>query len=138
MAVTSGLVSHDVIALPEISHRSPLSSWKLLVRAIASFYRRDDAACLEQLAAVAPDSAAARLVPAIHAMLGVKSSEPLTASAAALVSQAISDLEALRDALKSLERSLDSSLDGSILKAIRRAVEECRKSAPCMAWTRTR
>ena len=129
-AVTSGLVSHDVIALPEISHRSPLSSWKLLVRAIASFYRRDDAACLEQLAAVAPDSAAARLVPAIHAMLGVKSSEPLTASAAALVSQAISDLEALRDALKSLARSLDSSLDGSILKAIRRAVEECRKSAP--------
>jgi hypothetical protein len=130
-AVTSGPVSNDVIALAEVSHRSPLAPWKLLVRAIASFYRHEDAVCQEQLEAIPPDSAAAPLVPAIRAMLGVKSGEEaLTASAAALVSQTTADLPALRKALSDLERMIDNASDGAILRAVRTAVQECRKNAP--------
>jgi hypothetical protein len=130
-AVTSGPVSNDVIALAEVSHRSPLAPWKLLVRAIASFYRHEDVVCREQLEAISPDSAAAPLVPAIHAMLGVKSGgEALTTSASALVSQTTADLPALRKALSDLERLIANASDGAILRAVRTAVQECRKNAP--------
>lgn len=159
-AVTSGPVSNDVIALAEVSHRSPLAPWKLLVRAIASFYRHEDAVCREQLEAIAPDSATAVLVPAMRAMLGVPSGESLstdpahnearrgavsdgtgrarsraglcalTPSAAALVSQTTADLPALRKALSDLDGLIDNAPDGVILRAVRTAVQECRKNAP--------
>jgi len=129
-AVTSGPVSNDAIALAEVSHRSPLAPWKFLVRAIAGFYRHEDAVCREQLEAIAPDSAAAALVPAIRAMLGVTSGEAPTASAAALVSQTTSDMAALRKALNDLDRAIGNASDGAILRAVRTAVQECRKSAP--------
>jgi HPt (histidine-containing phosphotransfer) domain-containing protein len=130
-AVTSGPVSNDVIALAEVSHRSPLAPWKLLVRAIASFYRHEDAVCREQLEAIAPDSAVAPLVPAIRAMLsGKNGGEALTASAAALVSQTMGDLAALRKALNDVDRLVDNAPDGAILRAVRTAVQECRKNAP--------
>jgi hypothetical protein len=129
-AVTSGSVTSDVIALTEVPHRSPLASWKLLVRAIASFYRHDDAACQEQFNAIGPDSAAARLVPAMLAMLGLKSREDLTPSAAALVSQATVDSSALRKALNCVERLIDDGHERAVLAGIRTAVQECRKSAP--------
>jgi len=38
-AVTSGPVEDGVLALPEVSRRSPLAPWKALIRAIASYYR---------------------------------------------------------------------------------------------------
>ena len=56
--VTSGPVTAEQIALPEVSHRSPLAPWKLLIRAIACFHRGEDAECRECLAAINPESAA--------------------------------------------------------------------------------
>lgn len=62
-AVTSGAVSEEQVALPEVSRRSPLAQWKLLIRAIWHFHRSEDALCRENLDAIDPQSVAARAVP---------------------------------------------------------------------------
>ncbi len=64
------LRADSALALPEVPHRSPLAPWKLLLRAIAAFYRREDALCEKCLAAIEPDAAAARLAPALRALMG--------------------------------------------------------------------
>jgi hypothetical protein len=60
VAVTSGPVTDAALALPEVSRRSPLAPWKLLTRAIASFYRREDDACRRYLEAIDSESAPTR------------------------------------------------------------------------------
>src|SRR5207244_3527290 len=126
LAVTTGPVADDLLSLPEVSHRSPLAPWKLLVRAIAYFYRGDDESCRQSIGAIQPESAPARLVPAIRAMLGGKAGAPLTAVAAALVSRAGGNPAALRRALEALDHSFASENDDRILRAIRVALQECR------------
>ncbi|PYT30752.1 MAG: hypothetical protein DMG58_13690, partial [Acidobacteria bacterium] len=113
-----------------MSHRSPLAPWKLLVRAIAHFYRGDDESCRQSIGAIQPESAPARLVPAIRAMLGGKAGAPLTAVAAALVSRAGGNPAALRRALEALDHSFASENDDRILRAIRVALQECRQNSP--------
>lgn len=130
IAVTSGPVAEDALALPEVSHRSPLAPWKMLVRAIACFYRREDESCRSYLEAIRSDSAPARLVPAIQAMLGGKSSAPLNAASAALVSRTTRNPAALQSALETLDQSFASDNDSRILKAIRTVVQECRQNSP--------
>jgi len=68
-AVTGGPVEESALVLPEVSHRGPLASWKILVRAIAYFYQQDDAACERCLGIIDPHSAPARLIPALRTML---------------------------------------------------------------------
>ena len=127
LAVTQGPVAEEALELPEVSHRSPLAPWKLLVRAIACFYREEDEACRRYLQAIKPESAPARLVPAMQAMLGGKPAG-LTNAAATLVSSTTSDPAVLRRALEALERAFGSHKN--ILKAIREAVQACRETAP--------
>ena len=129
LAVTEGPVGEEAVALPEVSHRSPLAPWKLLVRAIACFYRGEDEACRRYVEAIKPESAPARLVPAIQAMLGGKP-VGLTAAAAALVSSTTSDPATLRKALEALEGAFDSHKAGPSLKGIHEAVQACRETAP--------
>jgi hypothetical protein len=106
-AVTSGPVSEPQIALPEISHRSPLAAWKLLVRAIASFHREDDAGCKMALDAMAPDSAARRLAPVLCAMLG---GNPIRQGMAGVLYQRVMEnLGLLREALKAIDTALGFS-----------------------------
>ena len=128
LAVTEGPVGEEAVELPEVSHRSLLAPWKLLVRAIACFYRGEDEACRRCLEAIKPESAPARLVPAMQAMLGGKPAG-LTAAAAALVSSTTSDPAVLRKALEALEGAFNSHKDGTILKGIREAVRACRETA---------
>lgn len=129
-AATSGPVAEGALALPEVSHRSPLAPWKLLIRAIACFYRREDVACREYLDGIQPESAPARLIPAIKAMLGAATKAPLTTAAANLVAQATTNFATIRNLLERLERSFDSARHAVIVKDIRAAVEECRRSSP--------
>ena len=70
-----------------MSHRSPLAPWKLLIRAIGCFYRREDVACREYLNGIQPESAPVRLIPAIKAMLGAEAKARLTPAAADLVAR---------------------------------------------------
>jgi hypothetical protein len=130
-AVTSGAVPEERIALPEVSHRSPLAPWKLLVRAIACFHRGEDDACREHLAAIRPETGPARLVPALRAMLGEKSAAALRPAEAALVSRTTTSLAELRKALKDLDRAFaDEDNENRIFRTVRSAVRECQRSAP--------
>src|SRR4051812_18788293 len=131
-AVTSGPVEEETLALPGISHRSPLAPWKMLVRAIASWYRNDDDAVKRWIQAIAPDAAPARLVPALQKLLGETPTAKLTSSAATLVGEVGSGREALRPALAALDRAFHEGTEKQVLQEIRRAVELCRKHEPAL------
>jgi hypothetical protein len=137
-SVTSGPVTDEQIALADVSRRSPLANWKLLIRAIACFYRNQDQACKEYLAAIRPESAPSRLVPAMHAMLGTppgaKPAAPaagLKPAEAALVSRTCGSLRELRRTLADLDGAIAHAQEpAQVFKAVRAAVRECRQSAP--------
>jgi len=126
--VTSGPVHDSALAFSEISRQNPLAPWKMLLRSIAAFYRRDDELCRKCLAAIEGDSAAARLAPALRALMGEKSE--LTPAAVSLVTQVGQNLEGLRSRLQKLDHLLHRGDPGPILKEIRKTVAECRQSCP--------
>ena len=130
-AVTSGPVTEEQIALPEVSRRSPLAPWKLLIRAIACLQRGGDEECREYLAAIQPETVPARLVPAMRALLDAKTAAALKPAEAALISRTAVSLLELRNALANLDRAFaEAAEEGPIFKAVRAAVRECRRSAP--------
>jgi len=129
--VTSGLVTDEQIALTEVSHRSPLASWKILIRAIACFYRDQDDQCREQLAAIKPGSVPSRLAPSLMAMLGLKPDRPFTPVETTLLSGTVVSPSDLQRALEELDRVLVYEHDPRpIFKAIREATRECQRVAP--------
>jgi hypothetical protein len=130
VAVTSGPVVEAAFLLPEVSRRGPLAPWKLLVRAIACFYRQDDAACERYLQAIDPDSAPARLVPAMRAMLTPESDKRLQPASASLVAEVGGSMEALRGALESLDAALAAKAQNNIIVGIQRAIPACRAACP--------
>jgi tetratricopeptide (TPR) repeat protein len=130
-AVTSGPVTDEQIALTEVSHRSPLAPWKLVIHAIARLYRGEDNACRPLLIALKPGSVPSRLAPAMLAILGDKPASPLKPAEAALVSRSSLTLAELRGALANLDRAFAEEEDEArVLKLVRTAVRECQRSAP--------
>ncbi len=127
-AVTSGPVAAEALALPEISRQSPLAPWKMLIRAIHAFYAHEDALCEKYLGAVEPAAAAARLVPAVRAMMGQK--QTLTRAAEALVGQAGGGSLRLRSTLASLDQAFDRKNYGPAFQEIHEAVSLCREACP--------
>ena len=123
VAATSGPVAEGALALPEVSRRSPLAPWKLLVRAIASFHRGDDESCRRDLGAVDPEAVPARLIPAIHTMLTGEAAGALTPAAAALHAR-ITRSTPLRSAAEALDQAFTSGHKGRILKAIRPSLQQ--------------
>lgn len=132
VAVTSGPVTEEVLGLGEISHRSPLASWKLLVRAIGCLYRNDDDACRQYLDRIKTSSAPARLIPAIRKMLGEGEGTPLSGESAKLVSSVTGGRTELRRSLEELDRNFDSGNHERIFESIRAATRECRSHAPSL------
>ncbi len=121
--VTSGPVADAEIALAEVSHRSPLAPWKLLIRAIACFYRAQEMnpAC-ECLAGIRSESAAGRLVPAMRAMLdakpGARPADSLRPAEAALISRTSVSVGELRGALANLDQAFaHAEQPGQVFKA---------------------
>ena len=129
VAATSGPVDDAALALPEVSHRSPLASWKPLVRAIACFHRGDDTACRQHLEAIAPESVPARAAPVLRAMLDGDTRKPSGATAA-LMGHIVTSTEALHSTLRTLDEAFASASESRIIRAIRAAIQECRRSAP--------
>lgn len=129
VAATSGPVAEDALALPEVSHRSPLAPWKLLTRAIASFYRGEGESCRRYLDGIDPASAPARLVPAIQALLTGDAAALLTPGATTLRAR-ITRESTLRRSLEDLDQAFASAGKGGILKAIRPVVAQCQQSSP--------
>jgi hypothetical protein len=140
-AVTTGPVSDELLELPEVSRRSPLSSWKLLVRAIAYFYRDDRPSCERALAAIDPVSVAARLVPMLRSMLcdepAGQSGGSMPAGAAVAFTEPAAALRTrvtgkppLERELEALDRAFASRGRSGILKLVRSAMELCRRESP--------
>ncbi|MBW2018782.1 MAG: hypothetical protein JRI58_01285 [Deltaproteobacteria bacterium] len=129
-AVTSGPVEDEAITLPEISRRSPFSPWKILIRAIACFYRRDDDTCKRFLQAIDPKSAPARLIPVIRAMIADGSSYKLKGKSSLLVSTISGDRSKLCQSLQVLDSALGAQHHVKTLKAIRHSVNTCKEVYP--------
>ena len=129
-AVTVGPVKEAALVLPEVSHRGPLAAWKILVRAIAYFYRQDDEACERCLKIIDPDSAPARLIPALRTMLRSRTDERLTFAADSLVAQVCGNKLSLRRALEALESAFETRVQGKILPEIQRAMTACDVAYP--------
>jgi hypothetical protein len=130
-AATSGPVTDEQIALPEVSHRSPLGPWKLLVRAIAHIYRGEDDSCRECLALIKPESVPARLIPAMHSMLDDQPVAPPAPADAALLSRTIESTATLRSHLEKLDLAFaDEASESQIFKLVRLAMQACRRIQP--------
>ncbi len=129
-AVTTGPVAEEALSLLEVSRHSPLAPWKMLVRAIAAYYRHEDALCEKLLAAVGADSAAARLVPALGSMIRQK--HTLTPASIDLVKQAGGGVENLRVALIALDAAFAQKKQSQTPAAIRNAVTVCSQVEPAL------
>jgi tetratricopeptide (TPR) repeat protein len=129
-AVTRGPVDDRVVALPEVSRRSPLAPWKALIRAIASFYRREDDVCRTWLQAVPKDSAPARLVRPLMAMMGADATADFNGAEQRLMAAAGDGSAALRPALAALEVALAAKKHRALLDAARDAVAICGQRCP--------
>ncbi len=129
-AVTRERVEEAAVLLPQVSRRSPLASWKALVNAIASFYRGEDESCKKWLETIAPDSAPARLIPPIRAMLGTAPVFVFSSATLKLIGSVVSGREVLRATLACLEKEMDAGNKKLILDKSREAVNLCRQCCP--------
>ena len=129
-AVTQGPVTDEQIALPEVSRRSPLAGWKMLIRAIAAFYQHDDEGCRRALQGMPEDSAVARLAPMLIAMLDGRS--PGKGFAGALHSRVSGDDQALRHALEHVEQAIKDHDDWRLRKALNETLSACAAARPEM------
>jgi hypothetical protein len=128
--VTTGLVKDEEIALPAISRRSPLAPWKMLIKALACFYRHEDEICERYLQAVDPESAPARLVPLIRRMVAGKSNGNLAGSSVLLVEKVTGNSKKIRHAFQTLDSSLAGKKPHNLFEATRNAVIICEQSCP--------
>ncbi len=128
-AVTSGPVEAETLDLPGISRRSPLAPWKALIRAIGAFYRAEDELCKRYLRAVEPGTPAARLVPAIEAMLDRAPPPADNPKLRGLMNQVAGGHRGLRRQLGQIDAILDETehcADGpKLVKALRGASSAC-------------
>lgn len=127
--VCTGPVEDDEIALPEISRRSPLAGWKMLVRALAAFYRHDDQACQKSLEAVPPDSTPAVLIPVLQSVMASRLAPDLQPRARILAKNIGGDSSDLVRAVQEIDRILGTGHRG-IMKAVQRAISACKRSNP--------
>ena len=128
--VTSGFVRDEDVALPAVSRRSPLAPWKIVIRALACFYRHDDEICEKYLKAVDPESAPGRLVPLIRELIAGHSKVGLDKSSALLAEKVIGNNKTTRDALEMLDVALAANKPRKLLKETRKAVDVCERSCP--------
>ena len=119
--VTSAAVTDEQIALPQVSRHSPLSAWKMLIRAIAAFYRGETEACQHSLATIPPEAAVYRLVPVLRGVLEGKTSG--TGAAAALQMRLGDQAVSLR---KSLEQ-IDAAFAETNLRALNAAMRDASR-----------
>jgi len=129
-AVTTGPVDDEEMALSGIPRKSPLAPWKMLIKALACFYRYNDGLCERYLQAVEPDSAPSRLVPVIQAIVSGKTEPNLDKDAHMLIEQVRGNREDIRNTFQAVERALATRKSNGLLKAISDAIGVCKASCP--------
>ena len=128
--VTSGFVEDAEIALPAISRRSPLAPWKMLIRALDCFYRRDDEKCRKYLEAVDSESVPGRIVPLMREMIAEKFKANHGENSLILLETVTGSRKKSRDALKRLDDALAANRSPKLFKAIRNALKICGQTDP--------
>jgi hypothetical protein len=128
--VTSGFSQDEEIALPAISRRSPLAPWKMLIKALAFFYRHDDEICRKYLQAVDPESAPGRLVPLMREMIAGKANGNHGEKSSFLVEKVTGNSKKIRDALRMLDNALVANKPRKLFMAARNTVNICKQSCP--------
>jgi hypothetical protein len=128
--VTSGSAQDVDIALPAISHRSPLASWKMLIKAIFYFYQHEDEKCEKYLQPVDPDSVPGRIVPLIREMIAGKLNGNHGEKSLSLVEKVTGNSQKARGALRMLDNALVANNSRTPFKAIRNAVKTCNRICP--------
>ena len=128
--VTSGFVEEEEIALPAISRRNPLAPWKMVINALACFYRHDDEKCEKYLQAVDPESAPGRLVPLMRTMIAGKSNGNYGEKSSFLVKKIAGNSKKTRDVLRVLDNALAANKPRKLFKATRNAVNICGQICP--------
>src|SRR3989304_5938794 len=101
-AVTSEPIEDESLSGLPLSRRSPLAPWKFLLRSIACFYREEDAAVEELVAAIEPDAAPSPLGRALLAI--VKGERLETPALRSLATSIGGDVRSLRGTLVELDR----------------------------------
>ncbi len=129
-AVTSGPVDPGQLALPEVSRRSPLASWKGLIRVIGSYYRGEMEEGRKWLETIAEDSVPARLLPAINALYQNSAGE-LSPAAKRLI-EAVGDRGVV---LRRAALAFDQALAGGKHKPILQAARKVQEASGTLAAT---
>lgn len=130
-AVTSGPVSDEQITLAQVPRKHPLAPWKPLIRAIALFYRRDWMGCERCLDLIHPDSAPARLIPAMRHLLNKPhTGARLAPTDGVLCGMIKAPQRLLHDALRELDRAFEDDDLRCLDRSIRTAVKMCQKYRP--------
>ncbi len=128
-------VQEDELALDLVSRRSPLAPWKMLIQALAAFYRFDDEACLRFANAIAEGSAPARLVPMLRALVGKGEIDALPPAQRDLVNAVVTRPNKLAGALAKVDACLqdrqshpEAAIDGivSVIYALDSASSDLR------------
>jgi hypothetical protein len=129
-AVTSAEADDTTVALPEVSHRSPLADWKHLIRAIQCLYRGQDEACRRFLASVNPDSAPGRVADPIRSILAESTAAQLTQAGHALVQRVLGPRVELRNALRVLDAAFAQGPSRELYRQIRQTTLVCERACP--------
>lgn len=127
VAVTSGPIA-QLPDLREVARRSPLAPWKTLVRSLDALYRGDTETCRQSLRVLSPDSAPARLVPVVEALLG--DAGDLEPAARSLVLRLQGEQGSLKDLLAQLDDAFGHGDQARILSLVKTALSCCRQACP--------
>ncbi len=133
-AVTSGPVSEDRIALPEVSRRSPLAPWKILIRAIHYYYHNEFDQCRQWLSRLDADAAPAPAGQVLHCLIGDIPIEELDRVSRDLAHSLRMNVQPLRKVLTRLDGliSRDDWEEDDLLSTIKSAISACRQYCPSL------
>lgn len=129
-AVTTGDVDGAMLSMPEVSRRSPLADWKILIRAIVCLYRGRDEECRKHLDSMNDDCGPTLLVNSIKMMLSESPDGQLTPAERSLVKQVTGPQGELRNALRSLDEEFSRGPSPSLYRQIGRTVHVCERTCP--------
>jgi len=132
-AVTSRPVTDAEIDLPEVSRHSAFAAWKLLIRAIAAFYRGDDSVCRRALDAIAPDSAISQVAATVRAL--VDGQRPVSGMPRVLFDRVRSSDRPLREALHKIDLAFQFFDTGRLRAGIRESLQLCASLRPELLTT---
>ncbi len=127
---TSSALDAGALDLHQVSRRSPLAQWKVLIRVLDALYQGDPAACRQILELLNPESAPARLVPVIQSLLEDRITQDLQPAARTLAARVLGERGRLNELMAQLDQALDARNQRQALALIRPVISCCRRVQP--------